>query len=138
MVEYSYFREKSVYYWVTSPILFVSWQKETGGTSSVGYESPSYQKKDHDMNNVAEFIEVRQRIEFLAKEITVLIERKGIPQSKTKLDEASELLVKLTSMADNDVQHIAVGRLTRLLATLTKTITAQTPKKRVAKSAAKA
>jgi hypothetical protein len=87
------------------------------------------------MSNVAEFIEVRQRIEFLAKEIAVLIERKTVPQSKAKLDEASSHLEKLTAMADNDVQHIAVGRLTRLLATLTKKVASQTPKKRVAKSA---
>jgi hypothetical protein len=85
------------------------------------------------MNNVAEFIEIRQRIEFLAKEITGLFERKTMPQSKHKLDEATELLVKLTALADNDVQEIAVGRLTRLLATLGTKVGALTPKKRVAK-----
>ena len=85
------------------------------------------------MNNVAEFIEIRQRIEFLAKEITGLFDRKTMPQSKYKLDEATELLVKLTALADNDVQQIAVGRLTRLLATLGTKVTALTPKKRVAK-----
>jgi hypothetical protein len=85
------------------------------------------------MNNVAEFIEIRQRIELLAKEITGLFERKTILQSKCKLDEATELLVKLTAIADNDVQQIAVGRLTRLLTTLGTKITALTPKKRVAK-----
>lgn len=87
------------------------------------------------MSNVAEFIEIRQRIEFLAKEIAVLVERKATPQSKAKLDEATGHLEKLAAMADNDVQHIAVGRLTRLLATLAKKIGSQTPKKRVAKSA---
>jgi hypothetical protein len=87
------------------------------------------------MSNVAEFIEVRQRIEFLAKEIGLLVDRKAGAQSKAKLDEATGHLEKLAAMADNDVQHIAVGRLTRLLATLTKKVVSQTPKKRVAKSA---
>ena len=63
------------------------------------------------MNNVAEFIQIRQGIESLAKEIAMLVERKTMPQSKVRLDEATELLVKLTALADNDVQEIAVGRL---------------------------
>ena len=87
------------------------------------------------MSNVAEFIEIRQRIEFLAKEIAVLVERKGMPQSKDRLDEATGLLKGLTALADNDVQHIAVGRLTRLLDSLGKKVGALAPKKRVARSA---
>jgi len=87
------------------------------------------------MSNVAEFIEIRQRIEFLAKEIAVLLERKAASHSKAKHDEAMGLLEKLTAMPENDVQHIAVGRLTRLLATLGKKVVTQTPKKRVSNSA---
>jgi hypothetical protein len=85
------------------------------------------------MNNVAEFIAIRQRIESFAKEIATLIERKTLPQSKLKLDEATELLVKLRSIADNDVQETAVDRLTRLLANLGTKVVALTPKKRVVK-----
>ena len=87
------------------------------------------------MSNVAEFIEIRQRIESLAKEIAVLLGRKAMPHSKAKLDEAMGLLEKLAAMPENDVQHIAVGRLTRLLATLSKKVVTQPPKKRVATSA---
>ncbi len=85
------------------------------------------------MNNVAEFIEVRQQIEFLAKEIETLIERKTTNESKTRLDETVELLTKLTAMADNDVQEIAVGRLTRLLAKLGTKVAALEARKRVVK-----
>ena len=60
------------------------------------------------MDNVAEFIQVRQGIESLAKEIAMLVEQKTMPQSKARFDEATELLVKLTAMADNDVQEVAV------------------------------
>jgi hypothetical protein len=70
------------------------------------------------MSNVEEFIKVRQNIESLAVEIDGLVEGKTMPRSKTKLDEAAELLRRLTEMADNDVQHVAVGRLTRLVAKL--------------------
>ena len=87
--------------------------------------------KDQNMNNVAEFIQIRQGIESLAKEIATLVERKTMPQSKVRLDEATELLVKLTALADNDVQEIAVGRLTRLLGSLGTKVGALKPKKRV-------
>ncbi|HVN25617.1 MAG TPA: hypothetical protein VMT71_16735 [Syntrophorhabdales bacterium] len=85
------------------------------------------------MNNVAEFIEVRQRIEFLAEEIATLIERKTMAGAKTRLDETTELLTKLTAMADNDVQEIAVGRLTRLLVKLATKVAASKARKRVVK-----
>jgi hypothetical protein len=85
------------------------------------------------MNNVAEFIEIRQGIESLAKEITMLVERKTLPQSKVRLDEATQLLVKLTALADNDVQEVAVGRLTRLLGSLGTKVEALKPKKRIVK-----
>ena len=85
------------------------------------------------MNNVAEFIQIRQGIESLAKEIAALVERKTMPQSKVRLDEAMALLAKLTALADNDVQEIAVGRLTRLLGHLEAKVGALKPKKRVVK-----
>ena len=87
------------------------------------------------MNNVAEFIRIRERIELLAKEIAVFADQKTMPRSKVKLDEANDLLAKLTAMADNDVQEIAVGRLTRLLGKLgTKVGTLRTTKRAVKKS----
>jgi hypothetical protein len=70
------------------------------------------------MGTIQEFISIREQIESLAKEIPLLVERKTMPQPKVKLDEAAQLLVQLTSMVDNDVQVVAVGRLTRLLGTL--------------------
>lgn len=70
------------------------------------------------MNNVAEFVKVRQGIESLVVEIDALVEGKAMPESKIKLDEAVALLTRLTEMADNDVQQIAVGRLTRALTRL--------------------
>jgi hypothetical protein len=90
------------------------------------------------MSNVAEFIDVRVRIESLAAQVAILTERKTMPQSKNRLDEAAELLVKLTAMADNDVQDSAVTRLTRLLARLETKVVAITPKVRVSKKAAAA
>lgn len=70
------------------------------------------------MSNVAEFIKVREKIESLATEMDALIGRKILPESKIRLDEAGALLTKLTEMADNDVQQVAVVRLTRLLTKL--------------------
>jgi hypothetical protein len=89
--------------------------------------------EDEDMSDVAEFIKIRQQIESLAKEIPVLLERKTMPASKLRLDEATELLAKLTSIADNDVQEVAVGRLTRLLASLRPKVGALETKQRVVK-----
>jgi hypothetical protein len=88
------------------------------------------------MNNVAEFIEARQGIESLAKEIAVLVGRKTMPESKIRLDEALEMLAKLTTLADNDVQDNAVIRLTHLLGGLQAKIGALAPKKRVVKAPA--
>ena len=70
------------------------------------------------MSNVAEFIETRLQIESLVQQIALSAERKAIPQSKKKLDEAVQLLETLRAMADNDVQESAVGRLTSALAGL--------------------
>ena len=70
------------------------------------------------MSNVAEFIETRLQIESLVQQIALSAERKAIPQSKKRLDEAAQLLGTLKAMADNDVQERAVGRLTGALAGL--------------------
>ncbi len=85
------------------------------------------------MKDVAEFVQIRQGIESLAKEIAVLVERRTMPQSRSRLNEASQLLAQLTVMADNDVQKIAVGRLTRLVGGLTAKVDALETKKRPAK-----
>ncbi|OPY64396.1 MAG: hypothetical protein A4E57_03550 [Syntrophorhabdaceae bacterium PtaU1.Bin034] len=85
------------------------------------------------MNNVAEFIKIRQGIESLAKEIAVLVEKKIAPESQLRLDKANELLAKLTALSDNDVQEVAVGRLTRLLSSLAKKVGTLSPKKQVVK-----
>jgi hypothetical protein len=89
-----------------------------------------------ESTNVAEFIEIRQHIESLASQIVLSAQQKEMPRSKNKLDEANELLAKLTSLANNDVQEIAVGRLTRQLAGLGVKVDALATKKRVVKKAA--
>jgi len=85
------------------------------------------------MSNVAEFIEIRQGIESLAKEIAALVERKVAPESKVRLDAATELLVKLKALSDNDVQEVAVGRLTWLLGSLATKVQGLALKKRAVK-----
>jgi hypothetical protein len=87
------------------------------------------------VSNVREFVEIRLQIESLASEMAVFIDRKSMPQSQTRLDEAGNLLAKLTAMADNDVQNVAVARLTRLLGNLeTKVAKLKPPKKERKKS----
>lgn len=86
-----------------------------------------------EMTNVVEFIRIRQRIELLAKQIAVTTEQKSAVESSHRLDEASQLLVTLTAMANNDVQDIVIGRLTRQLAGLGTKVGALASKKRVAK-----
>jgi hypothetical protein len=85
------------------------------------------------MNNVAEFIEIRQGIESLAKEIAVLVDKKIASESQLRLDKANELLTKLTALSDNDVQEVAVGRLKRLMDSLAKKVGTLGPKKHVVK-----
>ena len=85
------------------------------------------------MSTVAEFVEVRQKIEAHVKQIDVSVERKVAPQARQKLDEATQLLTTLRTMADNDVQEIAVGRLTRELARLEKKVGSLAGKPRVSK-----
>jgi hypothetical protein len=84
------------------------------------------------MATVAEFIEIRQRIESLIAQIGASA-GKPIPESIQRFDQANRLLETLKTMADNDVQEICVGRLTRVLATLGKKAVSPPGRKRVAK-----
>jgi hypothetical protein len=86
-----------------------------------------------EMTNVVEFIRIRQRIELLAKQIDFTTKQKAAAESSQRLDEASKLLVTLTAMANNDIQDIVIGRLTRQLASLGIKVGKLPIKKRVAK-----
>jgi hypothetical protein len=86
-----------------------------------------------EMTNVVEFIRIRQRIELLAKQITSTTEQKVADESSRRLQEASQLLVTLTAMANNDVQEIVIGRLTRQLASLGTKVGSLAKKKRASK-----
>jgi hypothetical protein len=86
-----------------------------------------------EMTNVVEFIRIRQRIELLAKQIDFTTKQKAAAESSQRLDEASKLLVTLTAMANNDIQDIVIGRLTRQLASLGIKVGKLPSKKRVAK-----
>lgn len=86
-----------------------------------------------EMTNVVEFIRIRQRIELLAKQITSTAEQKAAEESSRRLQEASQLLVTLTAMANNDVQEIVIGRLTRQLASLGTKVGSLAKKKRASK-----
>ena len=83
--------------------------------------------------NVPEFIEIRQQIESLAGQIGLSLQLKEMPKSKHRFDEAVQLLAKLTALANNDVQNIAVTRLTRQLTGLGVKVGALEAKKRVPK-----
>jgi hypothetical protein len=86
-----------------------------------------------EMTNVVEFIRIRQRIELLTKQIDFTNKQKAAAESSHRLDEASKLLVTLTAMANNDIQDIVIGRLTRQLASLGIKVGKLPVKKRVAK-----
>jgi len=85
------------------------------------------------VNNVAEFIRIREQIESHAHDISKLLEGSTVAEPKVLLDQASGLLVQLTSMADNDIQVVAVGRLTRLLSSLRAKVDSMEKKKRPAR-----
>jgi len=86
------------------------------------------------MNDVAEFIRIREQIESHANDISKLLEQSTVVAApKVLLDQASGLLEQLTAMVDNDIQVTAVGRLTRLLGTLSAKITSIEKKKRPTK-----
>jgi hypothetical protein len=85
------------------------------------------------MNNVAQFIKIREQIESHASRISKLLEENDVAQPKLILDQAADLLAKLTVMVDNDIQEVAVGRLTRLLGSLRAKVATKEKKKRPAK-----
>lgn len=85
------------------------------------------------MSSVEEFIKTRERIEALAKKIILLIQRKAMPESKLRLDEANVLLEKLKAMVSNDVQEVVLERLTSQLTTLGTKVNAYLAKKPVKK-----
>ena len=86
------------------------------------------------MNNVAEFIRIREQIESHANDISKLLEQSTVvAEPKVLLDQASGLLAQLTAMVDNDIQVTAAGRLTRLLGTLSAKIASIEKKKRPTK-----
>jgi hypothetical protein len=70
------------------------------------------------MATVAEFIAIRQQIESVVDQVTVLTEQRKAFDSSEKLQKAGELLETLKTMADNDVQENCVVRLTTALAGL--------------------
>jgi uncharacterized protein YPO0396 len=85
------------------------------------------------MATVAEFIDIRQQIELLVKQIALFTERKAALDSTQRLEQAAHLLETLKIMADNDVQEICVGRLTRELASLRTKVGSMGGTKRAAK-----
>jgi len=85
------------------------------------------------MATVAEFIEIRQQIESHIKQMAILVERKVALDSAERLTKAGKLLETLKTMADNDVQEVCVGRLTRELASLGTKVGSLGSTKRVAK-----
>ena len=74
------------------------------------------------MATVAEFIAVRVQIESVVKQVALIIKGRKVFDSPQRLELAGELLQTLTTMADNDVQHSCVGRLTKELANLRTTV----------------
>ncbi len=70
------------------------------------------------MSNVAEFIEIRENIEALARQITTCLEQVVVQDARQHLEEANKQLEVLKGMVDNDVQVIVSGRLSRQLASL--------------------
>ncbi len=70
------------------------------------------------MSNVAEFVEVRKNVEALATEIALCIKNKAKQESLQHLAEAKRNLEILKTMVANDVQVVAVGRLSTQLANL--------------------
>jgi hypothetical protein len=81
------------------------------------------------MSTIAEFIKTREQIEALATEIVLSTERKAVPESKQRLDEANQHLNTLKNMVANEVQVAAVERLARQLTGLEKKVDAILVKK---------
>ena len=79
---------------------------------------PTNTKGAKKMTSIAEFIKVRESIENLAEQITLLIEHKAVKNSRKHLDEANQQLEILKTMVANDTQVIVDSRLSRHLAGL--------------------
>jgi hypothetical protein len=92
------------------------------------------------MTSVEEFIEVRNSIETLAKQIIIYVGRNAVQDSLQRLDEANRQLETLKAMVANDVQVVVAGRLARQLAGLETEVQAKVAKaaKAPAKKAAAA
>ena len=76
------------------------------------------------MTNVADFIEARLQIEKLINQIALTAEHKPRAESTQTLDEATQFLETLRTMADsdNDVQVRVIARLTAELSALGKKV----------------
>jgi len=76
------------------------------------------------MTNVAEFIEARQQIETLISQIAQSAEQRPREESTQRLDEATQSLETLKTMADseNEVQARVIVRLTSELNALGKRV----------------
>jgi hypothetical protein len=85
------------------------------------------------MNDVAEFIRIREQIEAQTSDISRLLGEGRVAEPKVMLDQAGGLLTQLAAMVDNDIQVTAVGRLTRLLDSLSTKVASLEKKKRPAK-----
>lgn len=85
------------------------------------------------MATVAEFIAIRQQIESVVDQVTLLTKRRKAFDSVNRLEHAGELLEMLNTMADNDVQENCVMRLTRELASLRTKVESLTRTNRIAK-----
>lgn len=70
------------------------------------------------MTSIAEFIKARESIEELATQITLLVERKAVKDSRKYLDNANRQLEVLRTMVANDTQVIVDSRLSAQLAGL--------------------
>ena len=87
------------------------------------------------MTNVAEFIETRVQIETLISQIALSLERVSRSESTQRLDEATQFLGTLKTMADsdNDVQVRVVLRLTSELNALGKKVSKAKVAKKIAR-----
>jgi hypothetical protein len=87
------------------------------------------------MTNVAEFIEARQQIETLISEIALSVERVPRQESTQRLEQATEYLGTLKTMADsdNDVQVRVLLRLASELNALGKKVSKAKVAKKVAR-----
>lgn len=84
--------------------------------------------------SIAEFIELRESIEALAGQITILVKDKNVEDSQKHLEEANHKLDALKAMVATDVQVIVAERLTRQLTGLAEKVETMAAKKPVRKT----